>query len=259
MPVEPVTAAAPPHPALLLSEPWRAALELGGALASQPWLALAPRGNGQPVLVLPGLGADDGYTAPLRSFLRWRGFDPQPWGGGRNLGDWGALERVVLPALRDLHARSGQPVALVGASMGGLYARAAARRLPRLVRCVVTLASPVHGPHHANHVWPLFERATGQPAQALSVPPPPVPSTSVYSRADGLGDWRPCLQPPAPTHENVEVPASHLGMAWHPAVLLMLADRLAQPPQDWRPYAWPGAGRPADPAWAPDAARAAPG
>jgi pimeloyl-ACP methyl ester carboxylesterase len=227
----------PPSLSLLLSEPVRAGMELAAGLCSAPWLALAPRGDGHPVLVLPGLFATDAYTATTRAFLRAKGFDARPWGGGRNRGDWVALERVVLPAVRRLHAETGATVSLVGASMGGLYAREAARRLPDVVRCVVTLASAVTGPHRANHVGPAFERATGQPAEAMSAAPPPVPSTSVYSRWDGLSAWTPCLQPESPLTENVEVPSSHLGLAWHPAVLYLLADRLAQAPGQWKPFA----------------------
>ena len=228
----------PPLP-MLLSEAARSAFEWTAGLASAAWLASAPRGDGQPVLVLPGLFATDAYTATTRAFLRAMGFDARPWRGGRNRGDWDALERVVLPAIRRLHAETGQRVALVGASMGGLYAREAARRLPQVVRCVVTLASAASGPHRANHVWPAFEAVTGQPAEMLAVAPPPVPSTSVYSRCDGLSDWRPCLQRGSERTENVEVASSHLGMAWHPAVLYLLADRIAQAEGQWRPFVPP--------------------
>jgi pimeloyl-ACP methyl ester carboxylesterase len=232
----------PPLP-MLFTEPARSALEWAAGLASAGWLAGAPRGQGQPVLVLPGLFAGDDYMATTRAFLRAKGFDARPWGGGRNRGVWDALDRVVLPAIRRLHAQTGQPVALVGASMGGLYAREAARRLPGAVRCVVTLASAATGPHRANHVWPAFEAVTGQPAEMLSAPPPPVPSTSVYSRLDGLSDWRPCLQPACEWTENVAVASSHLGMVWHPAVLYLLADRLSQAPGEWQPFVPPAQAR----------------
>jgi pimeloyl-ACP methyl ester carboxylesterase len=171
------------------------------------------------------------------------GFDARPWGGGRNDGCWDALERIVLPALQRVHDERGEPVALVGASMGGLYAREAARQRPGLVRCVVTLASAATGPHRSNHVWPAFEEVTGQGAEGLSAPTPPVPSTSVYSRLDGLSDWRPCLQPESSRSENVQVASSHLGLAWHPAALYLVADRVAQAPERWRPFAPPAAAR----------------
>lgn len=73
-----------------------------------------------------------------------------------------------------------------------------------------------------------------RPARAL-----PVPSTSVYSRWDGVVDWRSCLQEEGPRSENVAVHASHLGMGVDPAVLWIVADRLAQPADDWRPFVRP--------------------
>lgn len=225
---------------LLAGEPLRAGMEWAASMAS-PWLALAPRGDGHPVLVLPGLFADDSYTQLLRAFLRARGFDAQPWRGGRNLGRWEALDEVVLPAVRRLSDRAGQPVSVIGASMGGVFAREAARREPERVRCVVTFSSPASGPHRANHVWPWFELASGQPAEAASAPPPApsVPSTSIYTRSDGLLAWQPCAPPEGPLAENVEVAGSHLGLVWNPLVLYVTADRLAQVPGAWRPFAAP--------------------
>jgi len=132
---------------------------------------------------------------------------------------------------------AGQAVSLLGASMGGVYAREAARREPHLVRSVVTLSSPASGPHRANHVWPWFELVSGQPAEAASAPPPPVPSTSIYTRSDGLLAWQPCVQNATRQAENIEVASSHLGLVWHPLVLYILADRLSQAPGKWRPFA----------------------
>lgn len=225
---------APPI-ASLASEPFRAGVEWMTCMCS-PWLALAPRGDGHPVLVLPGLFATDMHTAVLRSFLRARGFDAQPWSAGCNLGRWDALEEIVLPALRALNDRSGQPVSIVGASMGGLYAREAARLEPSRVRCVVTLSSPFRGPHRANYIWPLYELISGQSAESASAPPPPVPSTSIYTRCDGLLAWQPCVQADEPNTENVEVPGSHLGLAWHPMALYVIADRLAQRAGAWQRF-----------------------
>lgn len=230
---------APPI-ASLASEPLRAGLEWMACMCS-PWLALAPRGDGHPVLVLPGLFADDVHTALLRNFLRARGFDARPWQGGCNIGRWESLKEIVLPALCALNERSGQAVSIVGASMGGLYAREAARHEPGRVRCVVTLSSPVRGPHRANHIWPLYEFISGQRAEAASAPPPPVvPSTSIYTRCDGLLAWQPCVQADGPHTENVEVPGSHLGMAWHPMALYVIADRLAQPEGAWQRFGTTG-------------------
>jgi pimeloyl-ACP methyl ester carboxylesterase len=220
---------APPLP-LLAAEQSRAAVEFASALWSWPWLQEdAPRGDGHPVLVLPGLLYGDSHTALLRAHLARCGFAVSGWGSGINTGHWEALDTVVLPALERLHAEHGRRVSLVGASMGGLFARAAAAAQPLRVRRVITLASAAQPPSRANHVWPLYQAMTGQPAETMVVPPPPVPSTSIFSRSDGLSDWVPNLQPEGRLADNVEVESSHLGMLWHPGVLRLVAQRLARP------------------------------
>ena len=72
--------------------------------------------------------------------------------------------------------------------------------------------------------------------QARLGTPLPVPSTSIYSRSDGIVAWRSCLEVGAPLCENIEVRSSHCGMGHHPAVLLVIAERLAQPEGAWRPF-----------------------
>lgn len=232
---------APPALPLLLTDVPRAVGELAATLATWSWLAAAPRGDGHTVLVLPGFLAGDELTAPLRHHLRRLGYDAHGWGHGLNWGRWEALDAIVLPLLDRLVERSGRPVSLVGASMGGLYARAAARRRPGQVRCVVTLGSAVQEPQRSNYVWPLYEAFTRQEERTMSVPAAPVPSTSVFSRVDGLSDWRPCVLPRSPSQENVAVASSHTGMVMHPASLYLIADRLAQPAGDWQPFAPPAA------------------
>ena len=192
------------------------------------------------MLLLPGFLAGDELTYLARSLLRQQGFDAHAWGAGVNWGRWEALEQVVLPRVEALAERSGCKVSLVGASMGGLYARALARRRPDLVRCVITLASAALPPHRSNYIWPLYQAVTHQPEPSMHVPAPlPVPCTSVFSRADGLSNWRPCLQPTGAAEENVEIVSSHTGMICHPATLYLLADRLSQPEGAWRPFAPP--------------------
>jgi pimeloyl-ACP methyl ester carboxylesterase len=237
------TAARLPALPLLFSDAARATGEVAALLPAAPWLATAPRGDGHAVLVLPGFGAGDLFTAPMRHFLRARGFDAHGWKHGPNWGRWDALEAIVVPEIERLHALSGAPVSVIGASMGGLYARAAAHVVPDKIRCVVTFGSAAGGPHRSNYVWPLFEAVTAQSADMMSVPPPLVPSTSVFSRSDGLADWQPCVQEDGDFTENIEVVSSHLGMISHPASLYLAADRLAQAPGAWAPFTPPAAAR----------------
>ena len=73
--------------------------------------------------------------------------------------------------------------------------------------------------------------------------PPPVPTTSIYSRTDGIVAWRCSLNEPGPLVENIEVHASHVGMGMNPLALYAVADRLAQPSGRWQPFAASGARR----------------
>ena len=113
-----------------------------------------------------------------------------------------------------------------------------------LVTQVITLASPYMGDESMpSRADAAYRRRSGQhvgrgdPASRERVRQPiPVPSTSVYSRTDGIVHWRACIEPESPTHENVEVRAGHLGIGVDAAVLWLLADRLAQPAGEWAPF-----------------------
>src|SRR4051812_37501863 len=121
----------------------RAVGDLGLLAAAAPILARSPRGDGHTVIVLPGLAADDNSTHPLRAFLRALGYDVMGGGRGRTGGPDDDTRRGLADGLRRAQARRGQPVSLVGWSMGGIYARELASASPDSVRLVVTLGSPV--------------------------------------------------------------------------------------------------------------------
>lgn len=236
---------------LAATEPARALASAGAFAAGFPLLRLAPRGEPHPVLVLPGLMASDISTGTLRRWLRGLGYPVVGWELGRNRGP---TQEVVdaLPALvKRLADEHGGPVSIVGQSLGGIFARRLALRAPAEVRQVTSLGSPFrHAPQRgddspAARLYRSFapRHATG-PATAgrgRLARPLPVPSTSVYSRWDGVVDWRACLQEVTPTSENVAVHASHLGMGFDPAVLWVVADRLAQPEGGWAPFRPPAA------------------
>jgi len=231
---------APPSRLLQLLET-RAAWEFAAGLLAWPWLHLAPRGDGHPVLVLPGLVATDGSTRMLRDFLAGRGHAVHGWGLGRNLGPRAGVEEAMLAMLDKLHAESGRRVSLVGQSLGGVYARALAAQRPDAVRNVISLGSPITGHPRASNAWRLYEFASGQsshdPLRWERVTRPlGMPATSIYSRSDGVVAWQTSIGKEAPNAENIEVVSSHIGMAVHPAVLFAVADRLAQPEGAWQPF-----------------------
>jgi len=234
----------PPRWLMGLEAP-RATVELAAFAACSPAAVLAPRGDGHGVLVLPGFMAADSTTRALRLLLRGLGYDARGWGLGRNLGPTAAVLDGMGALVRDAHTSTGRAVSLVGISLGGVYARELARRSPVRVRQVITLACPFRlpprysGPHLSNAsrlyraLGPLHDAAwRGTP----SARPLPVPSTSIYTRSDGIVPWRSCLGDEGPTSENVEVPGSHCGIGHNPLVVRVVADRLAQPEGSWAPY-----------------------
>lgn len=233
----------PPSRALLFLE-GRALQELGAFMLLRPWLAAAPRGDGHPVLVLPGLLASDLSTRPLRSFLKAQGYAAHGWNQGRNLGLRQGIEAGMLDRIDDLYERYGQrKISLVGWSLGGIYARQLAKRRSEKVRSVISLGSPFTGSPKATNAWRVYEFASGQKVddsdQHIAGPladPPPVPTTSIFSRTDGICAWQTCLNVEGERVENIEVYGSHCGLGHHPAAVYAVADRLAQPEGQWRRF-----------------------
>ena len=240
-----------PGVGLLLTEPIRGLADLAAHALAAPWLATAPRGDGHGVLVWPGLLASDTSTTMLRQFLRLLGYQVRGWDLGRNRGPTDAV-LDALPRVLMAHAeRTGRPVSLVGWSLGGIYAREMARDHPDLVRQVITLGSPFAqtNPRQSNAEFP-YQRLSHLHAPAAHrvrrqiAKPISTPSTSVYSRWDGIVSWRTCIEPETALHQNVEVRCSHLGFGVDPATLWLVADRLAAPPGQRAPFRPPPLLRP---------------
>jgi pimeloyl-ACP methyl ester carboxylesterase len=237
---------APPPRGLLLLE-GRALLELAALLPAYPFLRRAPKGDGHPVLVLPGFMASDFSTRTLRRFLRERGYGAHGWKLGRNTGPSDRVVSGLAERLAELRRRYDKQISLIGWSLGGIYARELARHFPSEVRQVITLASPFRAPEASNVPRFLIGRRGSHPSEAvlreqLSAPLA-VPMTSIWSRSDGIAAWRSCVVDDGPLSENIEVEASHLGIGHHPVVLLTIADRLAQAEGAWKPFQSPAGWR----------------
>jgi alpha/beta hydrolase fold len=232
----------PPSKTLMFLE-GRAIHEFGAFLGALPLLSLAPKGDGHPVLVLPGLVASDTSTRPLRSFLKNRGYAVSGWRQGRNLGLRDGVQQSMLDLLAELNENHGRKVSLVGWSLGGVYARQLAKMMPDRVRSVITLGSPFAAHPKATNAWRVYEMASGQRADHADphfggslADPPPVPTTAIFSRTDGICAWQGCMEKSSATSESIEVESSHCGMGHHPAVVYAVADRLAQPEGTWAPF-----------------------
>jgi pimeloyl-ACP methyl ester carboxylesterase len=234
--------------ALLMLLEGRAPWELAALLAALPWLKRLPRGDGHPVIVYPGLGAADITTAPLRNFLQDLGYSAYPWKQGFNFGPRRGVLDAVHQHMRRIAERHDQRVSLIGWSLGGLYAREVAKTYPQLTRCVVTLGAPFAGHPRATNAWRLFEMVSGQDVQDPVMieqlrTPPTVPTTSIYSRSDGIVAWQCSVNQDSPLTENIEVHASHIGMGMNPLALYAIADRLRQDPAAWQRFDVQGARR----------------
>jgi pimeloyl-ACP methyl ester carboxylesterase len=254
---------APPSKLWLLLE-GRAAGELATTWALRPLLRRLSPGDGHPVLILPGFLASDFSTGPLRRFLRDLGYWAHRWNLGTNLGPRNDLERRLADRLREVHDRHQRRVSLLGWSLGGVYARLLANRHPQLVRSVISLGSPFAVDVKANHAWRLYEWITDErldevPHERIDEVrrTPPVPTTSIFSRTDGIASWQSSIQREERQAESIEVPGSHLGLGFNPLVLYAVADRLAQPEGRWEPFFRPGRSHPPGLRRPPEAANGA--
>lgn len=227
---------------LLLGE-FRSGIESRLTKALFPWLlAISPKGDGHPVIVLPGLGGTDASTYILRDFLTKLGYTVEPWGLGRNRGLNGAIAVALGNRLRTVYSKHGnRKVSLIGWSMGGLFARELAKLDPPMVRQVITMGTPFKGDAtNANLAYRLLSGETTKKS-AEKYPntkiKPPVPFTSIYSRSDGIVSWRCSVEEETETSQNIEViGASHLSLGAYPTSVYLIATLLKQPEDSWRRF-----------------------
>ena len=213
----------------------RGLIELPRLLLRIPSLARQPRGNREPVLILPGYGAGDGSTVILKAYLRLLGYRARGWGLGRNRGEVSELLPRVLKRLASFSRRSKQKVTLIGWSFGGYLARELARERPELVCQVITLGTPVVGGPKFTIVAELY-RKRGVDIEAIAaevewrnqVALLDTPVIAIYSRADAIVAWQACIDRQTPNIEHVEVRTTHIGFGFSPEVFRVIAQRLAQ-------------------------------
>jgi pimeloyl-ACP methyl ester carboxylesterase len=224
----------PPHALLALTDAPRALADVACLGLASPLLRRLPKARSEHgVMVIPGFLGDDRGNGPLIRFLRELGYRAKGWGQGRNLGVRGFDQQQLQAAIEALAAAGDGQVSLVGHSLGGIYAREIARRAPGTIRQVITLGSPFgRGHSQASHASRLYRRLNPQSPPAdhddtLWVPPP-VPTTAIYTRADGVVNWRTSLQEGDYAHvHNIEVLGSHTGLNLNAAVWYWIAKKLA--------------------------------
>ena len=227
-------------------EPIRAISELACSWAWAPVLASAKRGDGHTVLVLPGFNTSDASMSIMRTYLQYLGYQSKAWELGYNHGYrmLGDKQHRLHGRLRHLTKSSGGKVSLVGWSLGGVMARQLAREYPEMVRQVITLGAPFAGDPRATSARRIYEFLTGEDLDDPEVQrvwaehriTPAVPTTSIFTRTDGVIAWPNCLESERETVENIEVVGSHTGLPANPMALLAIADRLALPETGWSRY-----------------------
>jgi pimeloyl-ACP methyl ester carboxylesterase len=228
----------------------RALLEIWLLPALLPLLQRTPRGDGHPVLLVPGFTASDATLVGLSVFLKSRGYHVETWGLGQNTGFKLKFSQALEQKLRFMHHKHGRKVSVVGWSLGGVYAFYAAHSAPECVRTVISLGSPMRFsvdsfkvPLVVKAIYRYLAHPMGPVAHLANVrakvlrSPPPIPSTCIFSETDGIvppdaarmdaGDGQ---------HENIWVPGSHVGLGFNPAVMWILGDRLSQPEGSWLPF-----------------------
>ena len=210
----------------------------------QPALRRLRHGDGHPVIVFPGFAAGDRSTMPLRELLRDLGYRTYGWGSGVNVGPTQQILDGLVSRLDGVAEREHRPVSLVGWSLGGIYARELARAFPDRVRQVITLGSPIQmtgsdrsrasGMYEALRRYhsPSFTRSEREGRRPMLT----MPTTSIYSRTDGIVNWHSSLIRRSATSENIRVLGSHCGLGFNATAAYAVADRLAQPAGSWSPF-----------------------
>ena len=238
----------PPSLLNALTEIPRTLLDIGALCLSAPFLATMPRGDGHPVMVLPGFLASDQSTAVLRGYLKQLGYDSMGWELGQNSGRFEIIHHILIARFLEAVDDCGDKITLIGQSLGGVYARELARLFPDKVRQVITLGSPfgvVNGTAANPLVRSLFEIQSGlsiaEMREAIfEMDPhrtPPVPLTAIFSKGDGVVNWRVCREAFEDFEtDNIEVFGAHCGMGFNAAIYYIIADRLAQPRDDWKKF-----------------------
>ena len=214
----------------------RAPLDWATVLLYAPRLRRAPRGDGRPVMLLPGYGTDESSMRPLGRYLRFLGYDVHEWGLGRNRGQVNQYTQLTGERAREIHAEAGDaPVTLIGWSLGGVIARETARLFEPYVREVITLGTPVVG-------GPKYTAAANRYAKASNLDLDEFekevharnsagirqPVTSIYSKLDGVVGWRASVDIYNAHARNVEVYSSHFGIGVNGRVWQLIAETLGR-------------------------------
>ena len=240
-----------PHALTSLLE-GRGLLEMALLPVSLPLLMEAPTGDGHPVLLVPGFMASESSLIALKLFLQNKGYEVHTWGLGRNMGFRSKHANALPQKIRYLHHITGKKVSLVGWSLGGVFSMYGAQNALECVRSIITLGSPVSvettGSQSPNLVKALYRMVSHRLGASAHMMQPrakvmrerrrlAIPTSCLYSLSDGVVPPQEATIDGDPAmHENIQVPGSHIGLGFNGIVLAIVAERLAQPDNEWMPF-----------------------
>jgi pimeloyl-ACP methyl ester carboxylesterase len=211
---------------------WVAELARYLAYSGKAVAADSPPGDRRPILVIPGFLCSDLSTWPLRRFLRRIGYRSFSWKQGVNWGPRAGVRVRLLRRLQELRARCGEPVTIIGWSLGGIYARELACVRPDLVREVITLGSPVQGRPEMTAVWGMFRwlnrrHLTPWEMASFEFPhPADTPCLSIFTEQDGIVPWQLCVPQRGRAGKHLSVPGTHVGLVANTEVMRILGSHL---------------------------------
>ncbi len=196
--------------------------------------AIAPAVNPRTVMILPGFAAHPRKLGYFAREIERAGHTAKRWGQGRNWGPTPELFEAVEARLVDLHDRSGEQVALVGWSLGGLFARELAKRHPDAVARVITMGSPFSGSPRANNAWRAYQFITGHsvdtpPVEADIAAKPPVDTVALWSPNDAVISARCAAGRPGERDRAVALRCTHLGFIYAPEAIRTVLCELDRP------------------------------
>lgn len=199
-----------------------------------PQLIGAPRGDGRPVMLLPGYYASELSMIPLKGFLGQLGYDVSHWGLGRNLGDVGGYADHLAAQFQE---ESNEPVTLIGWSLGGAISRRLAREYPGLIREIITMGTPVGGVPRDGMAGQRYSRENGADMDDLeaslhqrNLVPITQPLTVIYSDNDGVVPSSIAVDHYNDHARHVKVDSTHMSMGVSANIWRIIADTLAEKP-----------------------------
>lgn len=212
-------------------------------------------GDSRPVMVIPGFMTSDSATFLLRRYLNTKGFESIGWQQGRNLGLHQNVLETLQQSVDDSFQKYGRKISLIGWSLGGIYARALAHKMPDKIERIITLGTPFGLETQMNpddiavseNVMRLYKKLNPtqdedplSQGEAFWKKPPHVPSTAIYSKSDGIAHWYYCRDDEMNgSNQNIAIRGSHMGLTHNPMVFPLIVDLLGKPSKSIRQH-WLG-------------------